>query len=144
SITGNAVLMIKDLSGNLPQIRLDATSAGGGAGFTFNIGNEIQLLDDLQITGDGTQQFVLSGSLRDYYEPLQPTNPNITHPHNVTKSGASQLTLTGSNTFGGTFTINGGQVRVNGPSATISGPTKITIANGATLELDNGSITVPT
>jgi autotransporter-associated beta strand protein len=144
SITGNAVLMVKDLTGQLPQIRLDATSNGQGAGFTFNMSNEIQLLDDLQITGNGTQQFVLSGSLRDYYESNAPTNPNITRPHNVTKTGNSQLVLAGSSTFGGTFTINGGQVRVDGPSATISGPTKITIANGALLELDNGSITVPT
>jgi autotransporter-associated beta strand protein len=144
TITGNALLMVKDLAGNFPQIRLDATSNGTGAAFKFATSNEIQLLNDLQITGNGTQQFVLGGSLRDYYESLDATNPNITHPHNVTKTGTSQLVLAGSSTFGGTFAINEGQVRVNGATAAINGPTKITVANGAMLALDNGSITVPT
>ncbi len=138
TVSGKPVLMVKDLSGNLPQIRLDATSSGTGAGFTFAINNEIQLLDDLQITGNGTQQFVLGGSLRDYYQTLAPTNPNYTKPHNVTKTGTSQLILRGNDSFGGQLTVNGGSVVVDGASAAISGASGVVIGGGANLTLSNG------
>jgi autotransporter-associated beta strand protein len=139
TLTGKPVLFVKDLNGQAPRIQLDATS-GGAASFTFNLNNEVQLFDDLTITGNGTQQFVINGQIRDYYENRDPT---ITTPHNVTKSGISNVTLTANNTFRGSFTINGGQVHVNGASAAISGASGISVANGATLALDNGSISVP-
>jgi len=140
TINGNAVLFVKSLNGELPQIRLDATSSGTPAGFTFQVSNELQLLHDLEITGDGTQQFVISGRIRDYYEPLQ---PNVTTPHNVRKMGTSTVTLTGNNTFAGELTIDGGRVLVSGPSAAIVGASRININNGGRLALDGGTIDVP-
>jgi autotransporter-associated beta strand protein len=99
-INGNALLFTKNLSGENPEIRLDATSAGGPSSFAFHLDNELQLLDDLEITGDGTQSYVINGNIRDYYEP-----------RNVIKSGSSTVTLAGNNTFGGSLIINGGRVK---------------------------------
>jgi hypothetical protein len=73
STTNRALLLTKSLSGIGPQIRLDATSSGTDARFRFEIHNELQLLDDLDITGNGTQDFFIYGSLRDAYEPRNVT-----------------------------------------------------------------------
>jgi autotransporter-associated beta strand protein len=139
TVGGNALLFVKSLSGQGPQIRLDATTSGAAA-FTFNLNNELQLYNDLEIAGNGTQNLVIGGQIRDYYDVRDPTN---TTPHNVTKSGTSSVTFTANNIFRGNLTINGGQVHVNGGSAAISAAAKIVIGNHGTLALDNGSITVP-
>jgi autotransporter-associated beta strand protein len=140
TVGGNALLFVKNLSGQAPRIQLDATS-GVAAGFTFNLNNELQLYNNLTIAGNGTQNFVINGQIRDYYDGRDPTN---TTPHNVTKTGTSNVTLTANNTFAGVFTINGGQVHINGATAAISAALKITIGTAGMLALDSGSITVPT
>lgn len=148
TINGNALLFVKDLDGQLPQVRLDATASAPGPQFTFQLGNELQLLDDLEITGDGTQQFVISGNIRDYYQP-----------RNVIKSGASSVTLGGSNTFAGALILNDGRVRAttlagdlenNGgtfaPGAT-QAPTTIGgsfVQNSGLLEIELGGTTAGT
>jgi autotransporter-associated beta strand protein len=139
TVNGNGLLLVKNLSGQAPRIQLDATTSGA-ASFTFNLNNELQLYNDLTIAGNGTQNFVIGGVIRDYSDFRDPTNST---PHNVTKSGTSNVTLTANNTFKGNFTINGGQVHVNGASAAISAAAKIVIGNAGALVLDNGSITVP-
>jgi hypothetical protein len=131
-ITDRALLLTKSLSGAAPQIRLDATSSGTAARFRFEIHNELQLLDDLEITGNGTQEFFIYGSLQDAYEP-----------RNVTKTGTSRATLLGYNTFRGTFSIVGGEVSLTGPSAAIDGARQITIGSAGTLSMDGGLISVP-
>jgi autotransporter-associated beta strand protein len=136
---GFQLLLVKSLDNQLPQLRLDATSSGTTARFGFHVDNELQLFDDLQITGDGTQNFFINGSIRDYYEPLQPT---VTTPHNVVKTGTSQVTLTGNNTFGGMLTVLGGTVNVSGVNAAIDGAAGIVIGAGGTLRLQSGKIAV--
>jgi autotransporter-associated beta strand protein len=140
TVSGNPLLFVKSLTGQAPKIQLGASSASA-TGFTFNFNNEIQLLNDLTIAGDGTQNFVIGGQIRDYYEPKDPTN---TTPHSVTKTGNSNLTLTANNTFAGALAILGGQVHVNGAAAAISAASKIVIGNKGTLVLDSGSISVAT
>jgi autotransporter-associated beta strand protein len=140
TVGGNALLFVKSLNGQAPQITLDATTTGA-ASFTFNLNNELQLFNDLSITGDGTQNFVIGGAIRDYYDSHDINNVT---PHNVTKSGLSSVTLTANNTFKGSLTITGGQVHVNGVSAQIGAASRIVIGTGGMLALDNGSITVPT
>jgi autotransporter-associated beta strand protein len=140
TVTGGALLFVKSLTGQSPRIQLDAMT-GGAAGFTFNLNSELQLYNDLTIAGAGTQNFVINGQILDYYDSRDPTN---TLPHNVTKTGTSNVTLTANNTFKGIFTINGGQVHVNGASAAISAASKIVIGNAGTLALDNGTISVAT
>jgi autotransporter-associated beta strand protein len=139
TVKGNSLLFVKDLNGNAPRIQLDATSSGA-ANFTFNLNNELVLLTALTIAGDGTQNFVIGGVIRDYYDPR---DANISTPHDVLKIGASNVTLAANNTFTGTLTINGGQVHVNGASAAISAASRITISSGGALVLDSGSIAVP-
>jgi autotransporter-associated beta strand protein len=138
-INGNAVLFVKSLSGALPQIRLDATSNGINSSFAFEIDNELQLYHDLEITGDGTANFVINGRIRDYYEPQQ---PNITTPHAVRKSGASHVTLRGNNTFTGLFTVEQGQILLDGPSAAVNGAAGIDIKSGAEFTLQSGMVAV--
>jgi autotransporter-associated beta strand protein len=140
--TGNSlgILFTKSLTGQMPQVRLDATSSGTAANFTYNVNFEFQLLNDLEITGDGTQNFVLNGALRDFYISWM---ASVKDPHNVLKTGTSQVTLAGNNQFGGTFTVNGGKAILAGPSAAItSGGLKVGSAGNFTL--NSGTVTVPT
>jgi autotransporter-associated beta strand protein len=131
-IEGNGVLLVKNLDGVGPKIRLDATSSGTSARFQFNLQNDLQILDDLEITGDGTQEFAMYGGIHDYF-----------HPRNVTKTGASHVTLAGNSTFHGSFSVLGGQVKVNGAGAGITGASSIVVGNSGSLVMDSGLISVP-
>ena len=79
TINGNELLLVKSLDGHLPQIRLDAISTGTSAAFNYNVNTPLQLLDNLEITGEGTQSFVIGGGISDYFQPCD-----------VTKSGAAR------------------------------------------------------
>ena len=57
----NPLLMVDSLAGEGPKIRLDATSCGTPARFQFQIHNDLQLFDNLEFTGNGTQDFVITG-----------------------------------------------------------------------------------
>ena len=145
TLNGNALLFVKGLSGQLPQLRLDATANGTPAGFTFQLQNEVQLLDDLEITGNGTQDFVIAGRIRDFYVPTAPASVVnlITTPHNVRKTGTSKVTFAGTNTFAGTLTIEAGELAVSGAAAAIDGAASITIQAGGKLALHSGTIKTP-
>jgi autotransporter-associated beta strand protein len=144
TINGNALLFVKNLDGQLPRLQLDSTSATPGPKFTHRLDNPLQLLDDLEITGDGTQEFLMAGDISDYYDP-----------RSVIKSGTSSITLAGKNTFRGGLTINGGRVNttsiagdvVNNGATFAPGPTRalVNIAgdytqNGGILEIELGGI----
>ena len=129
-----AILLVQDLQGNSPKIRLDATSANTSARFRFNLDNEIQLHGNLEIAGNGTQDFFINGAVKDYWQPRK-----------VTKTGASKVTLTGNNTFGGDFAVLGGQVVVSGANAAIVGANRVGVGNSvagvdpdATLTITSG------
>ena len=138
---GNGVLLVKSLHGALPTIRLDAVANGTAASFAFDIKNEVQLFHDLIITGDGTQDFTISGAIHDYYQPVF---PSLRTPHSVTKTGSSEVTLTGNSSFGGTLSVAEGMVRIAGPTAAINGAAGVVIGSGGSLALDEGTISVPT
>ena len=100
TINGNALLFVSNLDGQLPRLQLDATSNGTGTGFAFVLNNQLWLLNDLEITGDGTQSFTIGGNIYDYpYEPK-----------NIVKTGTSSVTLAGSNTFLGDVVVIQGRV----------------------------------
>jgi autotransporter-associated beta strand protein len=129
--SGNPLLMINSLTGAAPKIRLDATSSGTATKFQFQIHSDLQLFDDLEFTGNGTQDFVVTGGLRDFYEP-----------RSVTKTGTSVLTLKGNNTFGGDLVINGGQVKLTGATAAITGASAIRIGSAGSFSMDSGLVAV--
>ncbi len=83
TIDGRGVLLAKSLSGAMPEIRLDATIAGPEV-YTYDIGLDVNLYDDLTIAGDGNQKFTLSGALREYRAGLK-----------VTKTGTANLSIGG-------------------------------------------------
>lgn len=146
TLNGNALLFVKSLTGALPQIRLDATDSGGAAKFAFHLQNEIQLMDNLEITGNGTQNFVISGNIVDFYIANTPASvvSQIVSPHNVKKLGTSKVTLSGNNTFGGSLSVEGGQVVLDGVAAAINGASSIVISNAASFVLQNGTVAVQT
>jgi len=130
-IVGNPLLFVASLSEEGPKIRLDATSSGTSARFGWEVRIDLQLFDDLEITGDGTQNFNLNGSIRDYDQP-----------RSVTKTGTSLVHLKGHNTFRGDLTIAGGQVKLTGADAAIDGADTILIGSAGTLAMDSGLIAV--
>ncbi len=133
TFNGEALLLVNSLAGAAPRIQLDAASTSSEASFAFRLDNELQLLDDLVLAGDGTQELVIRGNLRDYYEP-----------RGVTKVGTSSVTLAGNNSFGGPLTINGGQMKIDGPNAAIDGASAIVIGNAGTFTLASGTVAVET
>lgn len=131
TINGNALLMVRNLQGQLPRLLVDAIQTGASA-FTFRVDNELQLLDDLEITGDGTTPLIIGGPIRDYYQP-----------RGVLKSGTSQVVLTGNSTFGGALTVAAGQMRLDGPAAAIRGASRLVIGSVGEFELASGFVSVP-
>ncbi|HMO87167.1 MAG TPA: hypothetical protein PKC18_19840, partial [Lacipirellulaceae bacterium] len=128
TISGNALLWVKNLAGAAPRISVDAV-ASGPAGFTFHLNNELQLLDDLLIGGDGTQTLVINGVLKDYF-----------HPRNVAKSGSSVVALTAHNTFAGNLTVDGGELRVHGTNAAVANAARVDVAGTGRLTVDGGLV----
>jgi hypothetical protein len=72
------------------------------------LNTELQLLDDLEITGNGTEHFVIGGNIRDFFEPRA-----------VIKSGTSTVTLAGESTNGGGLIINDGRVIASSVSGVV-------------------------
>lgn len=140
-INGNAVLFVKSLNNQLPQINLSATASSGAQKFTFRLDTEIQLFHDLEITGDGTQNFVIGGNIRDYYEPNE---QNVTTAASVRKLGTSVVTLSGNNTFRGSFKVDEGEAILDGPSAAINGAASIVVGSAGKFTLQNGTVKVNT
>jgi autotransporter-associated beta strand protein len=132
TINGNALLMVKNLAGQRPRLSIDATHTLG-AEFLFQLSNELQLLDDLEITGDGTEPLLISGPIRDYHQP-----------HGIIKTGNSRVTLSGDSTFGGMLAVQGGQVKLEGAAASIRGAAGIVVGNQGAFELAGGTVSVPT
>jgi autotransporter-associated beta strand protein len=132
TIDGNALLMVKNLEGRLPRLSIDATRAGG-ADFQFQLDSELQLLDDLEITGDGTEPLLIAGPIRDY-----------DRPRGVIKTGSSRVTLSGDSTFSGMLGVHGGQLKLEGASASIRGAAGIVVGNQGAFELVGGTVSVPT
>jgi autotransporter-associated beta strand protein len=131
-IQNRPVLFVNNLSGQAPKLRLDATSSGTNAKFQFQIYLPIQLLDDFEITGDGTQDFFIYGGISDPFGPCD-----------VTKSGTSRVNLTGFNSFRGQLTVAGGEVRLTGPSAAINGASSILVGSNGSFVMSGGSVVVP-
>ncbi|HMP07457.1 MAG TPA: hypothetical protein PJ982_13995, partial [Lacipirellulaceae bacterium] len=129
TISGNSVLMVKNLQGQAPRLRLDATSTAGAGKYTFQIAAPIELLDDLVVEGHGTQHFIVQGGIADYDQP-----------RSLTKTGGSMLTLSNAATFRGDAIVLGGDLNLSGPSAALNGQRLVAVGAGATLRQSDGLI----
>lgn len=98
TLNGKGLLMVNSLEGVGPEIRLDATDAQAGR-FTFQIDHEIEVYDDLTITGDGNQNFVFNGALREF-------RPG----RSIVKQGAAGATFGGGVEVTGTVDLQQGKV----------------------------------
>ncbi len=136
-VQDNSLIFVKNLAGDGPKIRIDATSSGTPFHFDFLITNEMFLLDDLEITGNGTQPLFISGNLSDYDVP-----------RGVKKTGTSNVTLAGNNTFHGNLTILGGQIKLTAtdprahPFGAINGASSIVIGSAGSFAMDSGLVNV--
>ncbi len=119
SIGGNELLFTQDLDGLPPRIGLDADSDG----FDFDIGNPLTLYADLEIGGDGSADFILSGRVED-------DGP----ARSVTKTGTSVLVVVGALAHGGVTSVEAGSLRLD--HGAISSSPQIQLAAGARLEGD--------
>lgn len=100
NITGNPLLLVRNRVGDLPEIRLDSAAPDA---FTFTVANDLLLLDDVLVTGGGSDTYVLAGDLSEYVAG-----------RSMTKTGAASMTLTGHTALSGTLRIDGGQVQITG------------------------------
>jgi len=131
TIRGKSIMLVDSLSGEGPQLHLEAVSEPGSALYTFNVDTKLILYNDLEITGDGTQLFRLRGDFEE-------TNGS----RNILKTGASTATLAGRTSITGDYTIREGMVQLAG--GTIRGVQTITVEGGGTLELEDGLIETTT
>jgi autotransporter-associated beta strand protein len=123
TINGNDLLFVNSLDGLRPRVLVAATATQQVGSFTFYLDNQLELLDELEIGGDGTQLLEIRGSIVDYHEP-----------RGISKTGASRVRLSGHNTYSGNTTVEGGALALGGP--TLDDSAAVRLFSGATLELD--------
>ncbi len=125
TIAGNELLFVDDLEGNGPTLRLDATKSTA-ANYTYHLDSDLILLDDLTISGDSSLQYNINGDMRPFHEN-----------RSVTKTGASSVTLTGINDFGGVLDIQQGEVAlVDGRIKT----SQLTLTTAASFDFVGGTL----
>ncbi len=98
TINGLPLMMTADLSGTNPAINTNATDAVAGQ-FTFSVKTPIDVYDDLTIQGDGNQNFVFDGKIREF-------RPD----KNITKVGTADVTFGGGVEVTGEVDLQGGKV----------------------------------
>lgn len=122
TVNGLPVLLAKNLDGELPYINLSATASDSGK-FSFELGLNTMLYDDLNITGDGTQDFSVTGDITEYAQ-----GRTITKTGDARISFASRVEATGQGYF-----AQGGTTHLES-TATLSGD--LDVSDGATVEFD--------
>lgn len=129
TIKGKDVLLVRNQADEGPSLCLNATRSTGDHRFTFNIDLNLVLLDDLTITGDGTEALNVNGNVHE-----------LNDSRSITKTGTSAVRFGGRVSLTGDFTIDGGQVEVRSRQAALAGFRRITVAAGTTLVLKQGLI----
>ncbi|MGJ8724115.1 MAG: sulfatase-like hydrolase/transferase [Roseibacillus sp.] len=120
---GNDILFTNTLAGVAPEISNETLQSGTNQ-FTYDLDLNIQMYHDLTLSGDGPAQVNLNGELTQHFAD-----------RGLKKTGTSSAAVTGTRTYAGDTTVEGGtlsfgQANPNDEAATV------TIAQaGATLEL---------
>lgn len=127
TIDGKPLLLVKNLAGKAPGLRLDATQAAGPNNYTFNVDLNLILYHDFVIEGDGNAKFRIGGAMSSF-DP----------PSGVRKKGTSEVTFAGHNRFTGDMVVEAGRVIVDGVDAAIDGAQEIRVEAGGRLTLQSG------
>lgn len=128
NIAGSPLEFVSNV-GVTPQVNLSSVRSNGQV-VTFNVQSNVVLTNNTLFTGNGTSSFTVSGG--------------ISGAGNFSKGGTSKLTLSGTNSYGGTTTISGGilqftnQVSLYNNTPASWTAANIKVASGATLALDVG------
>ncbi|MBA3483937.1 MAG: sulfatase-like hydrolase/transferase, partial [Pirellulales bacterium] len=128
TIEGNPLMLVNNLAGKAPGLRLDATQAGSFA-YTYQVNLDLILYHDFVIEGNGNANFNIGGVMRSF-DPVS----------GVTKRGTSTVTFAGHNTFTGPAIIEGGRVIINGIDAAIDGAEEVRVQSGGRFTLQSGLI----
>ena len=121
-ISGNAIAFTESRSNKPAMLQLVSVSPEKH-NVIFEIACQIQLLSDFVITGDGRDNYLLSGGIREL-------KPGI----NILKKGRSTVTLSGTADLSGTIELMAGKIIVKNLLAV--GNSKINVSAGATLQFD--------
>ena len=125
-VDGNALLLSESLNQTPPSLVIDAK----GESFSFDLKTDIMLYNDLLVTGDGTANVTLSGTLKDAFSSCS-----------ITKSGDSELLLANSPTYTGTTTISKGKLTL-ASGVQLNATSLVHVADGGVLG-GNGSVSAP-
>lgn len=98
TIDGRNLMFTKSRDGDLPVLGLDAHDEVPSL-FTFDVQLDMDLYDDLVISGDGNQTFIISGQIIEY----QPGR-------NISKTGSSRVVLQGGVAITGLLDVIDGEV----------------------------------
>lgn len=119
TVQGRDLLFTNDLKGVGPELRIEASNAGGKE-FSYAVNTDIQLFDSLAITGDGDVAVTIGGVISDYEKP-----------RGLTKTGSSIVVLSAENTYQGGTTVEAGQLKLSGQGS---------IPNSDDIEVKEGAI----
>jgi autotransporter-associated beta strand protein len=123
NVTGNTLEFVAS-GAALPVINLNAVD--GAQDLDYAVSNALALTANTTFTGNGTSAFSFSGA--------------IGGTGSLTKSGASAVVLSGTNTYAGGTTINGGQLRATQVAALpgYNAAGQVIVNSGGTLSLAAG------
>lgn len=132
----------------------------GSGGITLNAGAGSFSTDaSVLLTGNqtwnnaGTGALTMTGAIDTAGYSIGVTGPSptfmncsITGPGSMSKSGSGQLTMSGTNTFSGGFTMNAGLLNINSSTALgaaqNASPAMVTITGGTLDNISGGSLTL--
>ena len=132
-LSANGSIELNQDISTVGRLNLEFDTVKGGVSGTGNISGYGDTI--FKIGGNSTYTGTISDGVSLIGSPLVRT---------LTKDGAGILTLTATNNYTGTTTINAGAIRVSGATAalgdTVNGGAPVTVASGAVLELDNATL----
>ncbi|MCU0780100.1 MAG: autotransporter-associated beta strand repeat-containing protein, partial [Akkermansiaceae bacterium] len=129
SSTNRSHPAIGNLAGNNVIEGNITMTSGGGSTAVEVLGGSLTLNGG--ITANVADRFLLLGGVAGANGTVNGTISNGTNPVGVQKLGENTWTLTGSNSYTGTTTVNGGTLLVQGDQSTATG--NVTVNAGATL-----------
>jgi autotransporter-associated beta strand protein len=118
---------VDNTSGGAMTLSLGAATCQIGGSFAFAGSSSLDFGSNIVDLGTVTPTITVSNNTLEIDGPL-------TDSAGLTKAGAGTLMLTGANTYTGNTTVNGGILDI--AQATLATNSTITIASGATLQMD--------